>query len=369
MIQDYVQFWTKFLKFEGRTNQRGYLVPIIVNGVFDVILFILSKMLLKPDVVPVVSKNVAAYQQTTVTAGQTPVSGVVFTALFVGVTFVFLIGSLSLHARRLRDVGFNPIYALGVLIPIVNFIAFVYLAITPSLGFSESPEVKMQKRFNNKNGKAPTFPVENLPSVKINSNQKVSWQKKITSKKLSAMFIELRYTDAEWNDRIQKRIVFTFTSLIMTMVISSFVKGSMNKYVVVGGLALAIFAYYDTYAKIKRSYRNYIFAKQVEFSKFMRTVIPYLMNKNERSFISVLEIIVNRMKVEQNLNLRKKVYSISEVVSTSVSDDIENPYDVDETPYDDHKLFDVDPPVVEPEPILNSYIKNDSIDLMDSDTI
>lgn len=98
---------------------------------------------------------------------------------------------------------------------------------------------------------------------------------KLAEKDLYKMLKELRYTDKMFikyqKNRFTKSILFLVVGIILAFI---------QPYLIIAGIALALIQWTSEYKRVKRFYSNSIFQKQLTFSKFIRMLIPYLLQSN-----------------------------------------------------------------------------------------
>lgn len=331
LIKDYLSFWTHAFDSNSEASRSEYVTGIVGNTVLWIILRVLAR--------PVVSTSLLRFIM-----GK-GVLGLILLLFSVSV----LVPTLTLTMRRLNALGKNPFIGLVSLVPVVGYVLFGYLAlqkdtddsaldtdegyvpfegyrettideladvatVEPKVRFSKSPS-DIIKQIGQKLGfirkdqigdakiiadegeqvnitKADTF--VKAPESKI---ERKGLGHKLISKNEKLWLKELRYTGAEQDAFAKNRLNFVVLSIVMAVVGFNFGGQAANG---IAGIALGfgVFIVFERRMRLKREYNNYNFEKQVEFSKFMRTVVPYLMNQSDYSFYEVLNKITHRMRIE-----------------------------------------------------------------------
>lgn len=87
--------------------------------------------------------------------------------------------------------------------------------------------------------------------------------------------------------KFQKRRFFLTVSIFLTFILLSIF---INKWLFMAGIAISVFIWTSEYKRALKFYRNFQFEKQLVFSKFMRMLIPYLLQSG-----STLYSVFNRM--------------------------------------------------------------------------
>ncbi|MGP9043218.1 hypothetical protein [Cytobacillus kochii] len=108
---------------------------------------------------------------------------------------------------------------------------------------------------------------------------------KLSEHDLYKMFREMRYDDEMFKKFQKKRIYKGIASLFVGIMLSLF-----NPVLILLGVAISIYQWWSDYRKVKSFYNNFLFKKQLAFSKFGRMLIPYLLQTN-----ATLYNVLNRM--------------------------------------------------------------------------
>lgn len=87
--------------------------------------------------------------------------------------------------------------------------------------------------------------------------------------------------------KFQKRRFFLALLIFLTFIIGSIF---INKWLFIAGVGLGVFVWTSEYKRAVKNYRNFQFEKQLVFSKFMRMLIPYLLQSG-----ATLYSVFNRM--------------------------------------------------------------------------
>ncbi|MGL4730916.1 MAG: hypothetical protein ACRCW0_04955 [Clostridium sp.] len=112
---------------------------------------------------------------------------------------------------------------------------------------------------------------------------------KLSEKKLYKMFKELRYSDEDFI-KFQKRR-FKMCSVYFGLGIAlSFIK----IHLILIGILLAVCKWVTDYKKAESHYKNELFKKELDFSKFTRMLIPYLLQSNSTLY-GVFNKMLNRL--------------------------------------------------------------------------
>lgn len=328
-LKDYLSFWTHALDSNSEATRREYIVGIAGNAVLWAILRLLTPVGPGSLIMRIISGK-----------GLVGILLMLFTVLLV-------VPMLTLTMRRLNSLGKNPFIGLISVIPGVGILFFAYLALqkdsdaseddgdeyVPISGYSETtideladvaavaPKVKSSTSISDifvglghKLGfmrkdqlgdakvladegqqvivnKAQSFKIE-APAV-----ERKGLGHKLISKNERLWLKELRYTGAEQDAFAKNRLNFVLLSLVIAVVGFMF-GGQASTGIAAVAIGFGIFVVFERRHRLKREYANYNFEKQVEFSKFMRTVVPYLMNQSDYSFYEVLNKITHRMRIE-----------------------------------------------------------------------
>lgn len=330
-LKDYLSFWTRALDSNSEASRSEYVTGIVGNTVLWVILRLITPASKTQGVVRFVSGE-----------------GILGLVLML-ITVAMVVPIITLSMRRLNALGKNPFLGLLSAIPILGYVFFGYIAMmkdststnsegddayVPISGYAETtideladvatvpPKVKSRKApgdivkvLGQKLGfirkdqlgdakiladeghavnveKAPSFVKTAPPEVK-----RKGLGYKLISKNEKIWLKELRYTGAEQDSFAKNRLHFVILSIVVAIVGYKF-GGQASTGIAGIAIAFGVFVVLERRARLKREYANYNFEKQVEFSKFMRTVVPYLMNQSDYSFYEVLNKITHRMRIE-----------------------------------------------------------------------
>lgn len=135
----------------------------------------------------------------------------------------------------------------------------------------------------------------NFKKVIVTDGKPKFYMRVITKKEL-VWLDELRYTLVERELLAKNRARFLAISCVGVI---AGVLGFGNPSVLIScSIIFAGVIIYDRHSRLKREYQRYLFDKQVQYSKFTRTVVPYLMNQQGYSFYEVLKKIAHRMRIE-----------------------------------------------------------------------
>lgn len=330
-LKDYLSFWTRALDSNSEASRSEYVTGIVGTTVLWGILRLITPASKTQGVVKFVSGE-----------------GILGLVLLL-ITFNMVVPIITLSMRRLNTLGKNQFLGLLSVIPILGYVLFGYIAMmkdspstnsdgddayVPISGYSETtideladvatfpPKIKSRKAsgdivrgLGQKLGfirkdqlgdakiladeghavnvkKAPSFVKTAPPDVK-----RKGFGYKLISKNEKIWLKELRYTGSEQDSFAKNRLHFVILSIIAAIVGYKF-GGQASTGIAGISLAFGVFIVLERHARLKREYANYNFEKQVEFSKFMRTVVPYLMNQSNYSFYEVLNKITHRMRIE-----------------------------------------------------------------------
>lgn len=330
-LKDYLSFWTRALDSNSEASRSEYVTGIVGTTVLWVILRLITPASKTQGVVKFVSGE-----------------GILGLVLLL-ITFNMVVPIITLSMRRLNTLGKNQFLGLLSVIPILGYVLFGYIAMmkdspstnsdgedayVPISGYSETtideladvatfpPKIKSRKAsgdivrgLGQKLGfirkdqlgdakiladeghavnvkKAPSFVKTAPPDVK-----RKGLGYKLISKNEKLWLKELRYTGEEQDSFAKNRLHFVILSIVAAIVGYKF-GGQASTGIAGISLAFGVFVVLERRARLKREYANYNFEKQVEFSKFMRTVVPYLMNQSDYSFYEVLNKITHRMRIE-----------------------------------------------------------------------
>lgn len=160
--------------------------------------------------------------------------------------------------------------------------------------------------------------------IKVKAPSKDPLYMKVVTKKELVWLEELRYTIPE--QRILAKNRARFFAISALGVIFGLLGIGDSKFLIGGSLLFAGVIFYDRHSRLKKEYQTYLFDKQVQFSKFTRTVVPYLMNQQGYSFYEVLKKISHRMRIEA-------AYSDIDGAAVFVADNL---VDIDD---DEHELI------------------------------
>lgn len=167
---------------------------------------------------------------------------------------------------------------------------------------------------------------------------------RLITKKEKIWLKELRYTSAEQDAFAKNRLHFTLLALVIA--IAGLIFGGQAAGGIFGiGIGFGIFMMWERRGRLKREYNQYNFEKQVEFSKFMRIVVPYLMNQSNYSFYEVLSKIVEKMRIEAEF---KPISASAEFAS---AEDLAKIKEAAEVEQNKQRLFDLERVDEEPIPI------------------
>lgn len=326
-----MSFWTRAFDSNSEASRSEYISGIVGNTVLWVMLRVITPASKTHGIVRFVS-------------GEGGLG-----LLLMLVTVIMVVPIITLSMRRLNALGKNPFLGLISIIPIVGYVFFGYIAMmkddasknseesegyVPISGYAETtidkladvatvpPKIKtpkvpsdILKHLGQKLGfirkdqlgdakiladeghavnveKAPSFVKTAPPEVK-----RKGLGYKLISKNEKIWLKELRYTGAEQDSFAKNRLNFVVLSIVVAIVGYKF-GGQASTSIAGIAIAFGVFVVLERRARLKREYSNYNFEKQVEFSKFMRTVVPYLMNQSDYSFYEVLNKITHRMRIE-----------------------------------------------------------------------
>lgn len=120
---------------------------------------------------------------------------------------------------------------------------------------------------------------------------KESFFKKIAEKDLFKMLNEMGDSDERiikfQKSRLLKSVIATIPFLLFAIF--------FNKMFVFASIGLGIFVWSNEYKRIVKFYKNFLFEKQLVFSKFTRMLIPYLL-QSDATMYSVFNRILTRLE-------------------------------------------------------------------------
>lgn len=339
MLHEYLLFWKNAINSGGKTGPRTFQVTFLVNIFIIVILNGLTFRITKASANP--GKGLVALYASHGAIG----------LLTLLVMFAMIVPSLTLFVRRLNSMDKPLVYLLRLLIPGYN-LYIIYQMMTVSdvevdeesiiTGYQEAdietlsevamiPEVQTHQTsksdlkskfsvhailatlgFIRKDGLGDIKQVlefgqvdggETIRVDKNNGNFKVPLVReskppffmKLILKSEYKWLEELRYLPKEQIIVGRNRFIFGSIGLIVFLITMA---SGGSIYLAVGALGFSAITIYDRYARLKREYQNYIFEKQVQYSKFARTVVPYAMNSSDYPMYEILRKISHRMRIE-----------------------------------------------------------------------
>lgn len=148
---------------------------------------------------------------------------------------------------------------------------------------------------NSQNGINVDKGAGNFKKVIIADGKPKFYMRVITKKEL-VWLDELRYTLVERELLAKNRA--RFLGIACVGVIAGVLGFGESSALIFGSIIFAGVVVYDRHSRLKREFQRYLFDKQVQYAKFTRTVVPYLMNQQGYSFYEVLKKIVHRMRIE-----------------------------------------------------------------------
>lgn len=108
---------------------------------------------------------------------------------------------------------------------------------------------------------------------------------KIAENDLQSIFHNMRYDDSALIKFQKRRLIKSLMFIVISLCLSFF-----YSFFILIGIGLAVFQWVTEYKRVKKVYTNYLFQKQLTFSKFARMLIPYLLQSN-----ATLYTVFNRM--------------------------------------------------------------------------
>jgi len=99
---------------------------------------------------------------------------------------------------------------------------------------------------------------------------------KFAEENLYKMLREMRYDEAYFIKFQKMRFLKVLVFLLFGVILSIF----LHPVAMIAAIALAIYQWWDQYRRVKSKYNNFSFKRQLEFSKFERMLIPYLLQSN-----------------------------------------------------------------------------------------
>lgn len=109
---------------------------------------------------------------------------------------------------------------------------------------------------------------------------------------LELMLKEMRYGPDVLIRFQKKRVYMGIGYIVFGLCLSTF-----SPFLILFGLVLAVMQWMNAYKKVKRIYNNASFTKQFAFSKFSRTLLPYLLQSNATLY-SVFNGMLSANRIE-----------------------------------------------------------------------
>lgn len=114
---------------------------------------------------------------------------------------------------------------------------------------------------------------------------------KLAEHDLYSMIRNMRYDDVAFIKWQKKRFLKCFVLFLIFGVSLVFI----SPYFIFVGIGIAIYQWMNDYKRIKSTYNNFLFKKNLTFSKFARMLIPYLYRKNATLY-STFNRMLNRLE-------------------------------------------------------------------------
>lgn len=121
--------------------------------------------------------------------------------------------------------------------------------------------------------------------------EKPSWWIRIAEQNLYKMCMEMGFTEERFIKYQKKRFFRSILFGIPLIAASFFLQWWWS----LAGLVLMVFMWWNEYNRAKKFYGNFNFEKQLQFSKFTRMLIPYLLQSNATLY-SVYSRMLDRLE-------------------------------------------------------------------------